>query len=110
MKRFVQALDLKDDPGVVDAYVAHHARVWPDVEQSLRRIGIERMDIYLIGRRLVMVMDTGDGFDRGTAFAAHLADPKCLEWEALMQTFQQRVPGAREGEWWADMIQVYQLR
>lgn len=110
MRRFVQALDLKDAPGVVDAYVAHHQRVWPEVEQSLRRIGIERIDIYRIGHRLVMVMDTADDFDRDTAFAAHLANPKCREWEELMKTFQEKVPGAGAGEWWAEMIQVYQLR
>lgn len=110
MKRFVQALDLREAPGVVDAYVEHHARVWPEVEASLRRIGIERMDIYLLGRRLVMVMDTVDTFDPDAAFVTHLADPKCREWEELMKTFQQRVPGARDREWWAEMIQVYQLR
>ena len=109
MKRFVRALDLKDDPGVIDAYVAHHARVWPEVEQSLRRIGIERMDIYRLGRRLVMVMETVDGFDGETAFATHLANPKCREWEDLMKTFQQRVPGAPAREWWTEMIQVYHL-
>ena len=109
MKRFVKALDLKADPGVVEAYVAHHRAVWPEVERSLRRIGIRAMDIYLVGRRLVMIMDTDDDFDGAEAFARHLADPTCREWEALMAGFQQPVPGATPGEWWADLTPVYHL-
>ena len=109
MKRVVRALDLKDEPGVVEAYVAHHRAVWPEVERSLRRIGVRAMDIYLAGHRLVMVMDTDDDFDGATAFAGHLADPKCREWETLMAGFQQPVPGAATGAWWAEMTPVYHL-
>ena len=109
MKRFVRALDLRDGPGVLDTYLAHHRAVWPEVEASLTRIGIRRLEIYLLGRRLVMVMETADDFDGAAAFAAHLADPKCREWEELMMTFQQRAPGAAAGEWWADMKEVYRL-
>ncbi len=109
MKRFVRALDLKDGPGMVEAYVGHHRAVWPEVEASLKAIGIRAMDIYLLGRRLVMVMDTEDDFDGARAFAEHLAQPTCREWETLMQTFQSRAPGARPEEWWADMTPVYHL-
>src|SRR5439155_13650430 len=64
VKRFVVTLDLKDDPRAIEAYEAHHRAVWPEVLKSLRRIGVRSMDIYRLGRRLVMVMDTRDGFDR----------------------------------------------
>ena len=109
MKRFVRALDLRDGPDVVETYVAHHRAVWPQVEASLRRIGIRGLEIYLLGRRLVMVMETDDGFDPERAFAPHMADPTCREWEELMKTFQQRAPGAGPDEWWADMKEVYRL-
>src|SRR4051812_1346052 len=108
---WVLTLDLKDDPGVVEAYKAHHRAVWPEVLRSLRRVGVREMDIYLLGRRLVMVMETEDGFDLRRSFAEHAAtDPRCVEWEELMKTFQQPPAGARPGEWWALMEPVFRLR
>jgi L-rhamnose mutarotase len=110
MKRFVLTVDLKDGPAVIEEYEAHHRAVWPEVLLSLRRIGIRAMDIYRLGRRLVMVMDTKDGFDRRRGFAAHVAsDPRCAEWEELMKTYQQPPPGAKPGEVWALMEPVFHL-
>ncbi len=111
MRRYVLTLDLKDDPAVIAQYKAHHRRVWPAVLRSLRRVGVRAMDIYLLGRRLVMVMDTRDAFDLRRSFAAHVAsDPRCAEWEELMKTFQEPPPGARRGELWARMQRVFHLR
>jgi L-rhamnose mutarotase len=110
VERYVLALDLKPDPRAVAAYERHHRSAWPEVVRSLRRIGVRRMDIYRLGRRLVMVMETRDGFDRKRDFAAHVAsDPRCAEWEGLMKTLQRRAPGARPGEWWALMRPVFHM-
>jgi len=111
MRRYVLTLDLKDDPAVIAQYKAHHRRVWPEVQKSLRRVGVRAMDIYLLGRRLVMVMDKKEGFDRRRDFARHVAsDLRCAQWEALMKTFQEPPPGARPGELWARMERVFHLR
>jgi L-rhamnose mutarotase len=109
-RRFVLTLDLKDDPGALRAYRKHHRAVWPEVARSLRRVGVRRMDIHALGRRLVMILVTRDGFDLKRDFAAHVAsDPRCAEWEALMRTFQQPAPGARRGELWSLMEPVFRL-
>jgi L-rhamnose mutarotase len=108
-KRYVMALDLKDDPAVIEEYKRHHRAVWPEVLASLRGLGIRDMDIFLLGRRLTMVLETEDGFDPRTGFAPHLADPRCREWEDLMKTFQEPAPGARPGEWWAPLEPVFHL-
>lgn len=110
MKRYVLTLDLKDDPALIAAYREHHRAVWPVVLESLRAVGVRAMDIYSLGRRLVMVMDTDDDFDREASFARHAAsDPRCAEWETLMRTFQDPPPGARAGEVWALMEPVFHL-
>jgi len=108
--RYVLALDLRPGPAVVRAYKRHHRAVWPEVRKSLRRVGVRAMDIYLLGRRLVMVLEVAPGFDRRRDFARHVAaDPRCAEWEALMKTLQRRAPGAGRGEWWALMEPVFHL-
>ena len=110
MKRYVLTLDLKDDPVAIEAYRAHHRAVWPEVTRSLRAVGVREMDIYALGRRLVMVMATADGFDLQASLAHHAAsDPRCAEWEALMRRFQEPPPGARPGELWTVMEPIFRL-
>ena len=108
--RHVMTLDLKDDRRGMAAYRRHHRRIWPEVRDSLLRVGVLRMDIYQLERRLVMVMDTRVGFDLKRGFAAHAAShPRCAEWEALMKTFQQPPPGAKPGQLWASMAPIFHL-
>jgi L-rhamnose mutarotase len=108
MTRHVLAVDLKDDPVVVAAYVEHHRSVWPEVLRSLRAAGIEDMEIVMLGRRLVMIVEAAG--DLAAAFAAHRAsDPRVAEWEALMKSMQEPPPGRAAGEWWALMQPIFRL-
>lgn len=108
MSRHVLAVDLKDDATAVEAYLAHHRHVWPEVVRSLQATGVQDMEIFLLGRRLVMVVEAAG--DYRALFAAHAAsDPRVAEWEALMKTMQQPSPGASPGEWWAQMQPIFRL-
>jgi L-rhamnose mutarotase len=109
MMRHVLTADLRDDPAAIDAYKAHHRRVWPEVVRSLQRVGIREMEIYLLARRLVMVVDT-DGGDFSRCFAAHVSSSsRVAEWEELMKGLQQPLQGGRPGEWWALLEPVFRL-
>jgi L-rhamnose mutarotase len=108
--RHVLTLDLRDDPEVIAAYRRYHAEVWPEVVASLQDAGIRRLDIHLLGRRLVMIVEVQEGLEVQQVFARHArSHPRVAEWERLMKSFQQRAPGARPGEWWAVMEPVCQL-
>ena len=110
MTRQVLAIDLKDD-SVADAYREYHRRVWPEVLESLRASGVHDLQIYLLGRRLVMIADLEDGADLRRAFATRMAShPRVAEWERLMMTLQQPAPGAADGEWWTAMEPVFEYR
>jgi L-rhamnose mutarotase len=110
MNRYVLTLDLRDDPAAIAAYRDHHAHAWPEVVRSLRHAGVRSMDIYLLGRRLVMILELQDGLDLHRVFERHAASgPKVAEWERLMNTLQQPAPGARAGEWWAAMEPIFRL-
>jgi L-rhamnose mutarotase len=68
------------------------------------------MDIYLLGRTLVMVVEMPDGLDYREAFSAHAASSqRVAEWEQLKKSLQEPAPGARAGEWWAVMEPVFHL-
>ena len=58
------ALDLKDDPKLIETYKKYHRPegVWPAILASIKQAGIENLDIYLVGNRLFMIMDVDDSF------------------------------------------------
>jgi L-rhamnose mutarotase len=108
--RYVFTVNLKDEPGIVETYKNHHREVWPEVQSSLKRAGVEQMDIYLLGRRLVMVVEMRDGLDYRTAFKAHAtSNPRVAEWERVMKSLQEPSAEALGDEWWAAMEPVFHL-
>lgn len=109
-RRHVFAVNLKDQSGIVETYTRHHRDVWPEVQESLRRVGVEWMEIYLLGHRLVMIVEMRDGLDYRTAFKSHASSSaRVIEWERLMKSLQEPVPEARAGEWWSVMEPVFHL-
>lgn len=66
--------------------------VWPEITQGMREVGILDMEIYLLGTRLFMVMDTVPGFDHDTAMIELGRKPRQSEWEAHMAQFQNTSP------------------
>lgn len=109
MKCFAQALDLQDDPQLIREYDTHHQRVWPEVIEALRGIGIRHMKIFRLGTRLFMYAEAGEDFDPVRDYQSYAQNPRCREWDALMRRYQRTAPGARPGEWWANMQQVFDL-
>jgi L-rhamnose mutarotase len=108
--RYVLTLDLRDDPAMIAAYRKYHAEMWPEVVRSLRDAGVQHLEIHLLGRRLVMIVELREGLDIQRVFERHASStPKVVEWERLMKTFQQPAPDARPGEWWALMDPVCEI-
>lgn len=104
-------LDLKDDADAIARYTHWHApgNVPAAINASIRDAGIEALDIYLAGNRLVMALTPGPGFDPKAKAASDAANPDVQAWEDLMWTFQQALPFARPGEKWMPMTRIYAL-
>ena len=111
-KKLCLALDLKDDPELIDAYKAYHApgSVWPEIIESIRSAGIEDMEIYLTGNRLFMIMEVDESFDPDKKARADAENPKVQDWENLMWKFQQALPWAKAGEKWVPMERIFKLK
>jgi L-rhamnose mutarotase len=110
MKRYCLALDLKDDPELIRGYEDYHRSVWPEVLGSIRKSGIEQMEIYRTDNRLFMVVDALDHFSFETKQTMDEANEKVSDWERLMWKYQQALPGAKEGEKWRVMHKIFDLR
>ncbi|UAK23049.1 L-rhamnose mutarotase [Sphingomonas nostoxanthinifaciens] len=111
MARQVLLLDVVDDPAAIARYEAWHAAgaLPPAIGRSIRSAGIEAMEIYRSGTRLVMVMETAAWFDPAAKAAADAADPDVQAWETLMATVQHPVPSASPGEKWTTTARIFAL-
>lgn len=109
MKKYCYALDLKDDPVLIEKYKAYHRSVWPEIIESIKKSGIAEMEIYLLGNRLFMIMIVNDTFSFEKKAQMDAANDKVQEWEALMWHYQQALPIALPGEKWLLMEKIFQL-
>ena len=106
-RRYCLALDLKDDPRLIEEYEAHHRAVWPEILQSLAASGILSMEIYRLQNRLCMVMEVSDDFTFERKAAADASNERVQAWEALMWRYQQAVPGGPPGAKWRPMERIF---
>lgn len=56
-----------------------------------------------------MTCEVPESFDPSKDYQTYTADAICQKWDTLMKRYQQRVPAAKEGEWWANMQEVFDL-
>ena len=110
-KRYCQTLDLKDDPALIAEYIERHseAKHWPEINAGIREVGILEMEIYQIGTRLFMIVETAQDFDWDTAFARLSTLTRQAEWEEYMSIFQVSEPGASSAEKWKLMDRIFRL-
>jgi L-rhamnose mutarotase len=110
MRRYCLALDLKDDATAIAEYKRYHRKIWPEIRDSIFAAGILDMEIYLLGRRLFMIMEVADDFSFADKAAADAANPRVQEWETLMERFQQPLPESRPGQKWVLMERIFSLQ
>ena len=111
MQQFGLTLELKDDPEIIAKYKEHHAKPWLEPLQGAKDVGVVDMKIFLLGTRMFMYLTTVDDFVPERDFARYMEqNTKAREWDDLMRTFQQKVPEAKEDEWWATMELVFDMQ
>jgi L-rhamnose mutarotase len=111
MQRLVYALDLKDDPALIADYEAWHRadKIWPSVVASLKDSGLEELEIYRTGNRLVLIIEAPDDYSPEAKARADAASTDVQAWEQLMWVFQQPLPWAAPGQKWIAMPRIFAL-
>lgn len=114
LQRRCFALDLKDHPAVIEAYKHWHRPGGPppEVTRSLRDAGIVSLDIYLIGNRLFMIMDSDPTAPTSAKSSDESDNPHVQAWEALMGELQQELPFPKQGSGagkWQFLEHIYSL-
>ena len=111
VKRFCQTLDLKDNPQLIAEYRRRHSQgeAWSEIIEGIRQVGILEMEIYLVGTRLFMIVETPLDFDWDSAMARLATLPRQQEWEDYMSEFQTAEKGASSDEKWRMMERIFHL-
>ena len=110
-KRFCKTLTLEDDPAFIEEYKKVHAEgaAWPEITQGMIDVGILDMEIYIVGTRLFMIMDTVPDFDHDKAMVQLATKPRQGEWEAYVSRFQLTSADASADEKWQLIERIYKL-
>lgn len=106
MRRFGQVIGLGKEN--LEKYKRYHAEIWPEIAGKITECNIRNYSIYHFNGLLFAYMEY-IGTDFAGDMAKMAADPKTQEWWAIMKPMQKPVEGRREGEWWADMEEVFHL-
>ncbi|MFI3213677.1 MAG: L-rhamnose mutarotase [Eubacteriales bacterium] len=106
MKRYGQLIGIA--PENLEEYVYNHQNPWPEVNAMIKACHIENYSIYHMNGLLFSYYEyTGDDYDADMAKMAE--DPMTQKWWDLMMPLQKPLEGRKEGEWWANMEEVYHL-
>ncbi len=111
IKRYCQTLDLKNNPELIAEYRKRHAKenAWPEILAGIREVGILEMEIFILGTRLFMIVETPIDFDWESAMERLGTLPRQQEWEDYMSIFQNAEPGSSSSEKWKLMEKIFYL-
>ncbi len=111
VKRYCQTLDLRENPELIERYKYLHSSEgsWREIREGIRQVGILEMEIYIIGSRLFMIVETPLDFNWEEAMAKLATLPRQEEWENVVAEFQKCEPGATSSEKWRLMERIFYL-
>ncbi len=109
MKRYGMVIRLREEK--IDEYTALHAAAWSDVLKMIARCNIRNYSIYLRklddGKHYLFSYFEYVGDDFAADMATMAADPTTQEWWSHCMPCQAPLADAGEGQWWADMEEVF---
>jgi len=106
MKRFGQIIGVKLDK--LEEYKKYHAAVWPEVLEMITQCNIRNYSIFYKDAMLFAYFEYV-GSDFAADMAKMAADPTTQKWWDVMMPMQTPVATRREGEWWANLEEVFHV-
>ena len=104
MKRYGMVLKVR--PEKFEEYKRLHRDVWPGVLKTIKECNIQNYSIYHKDGYLFSYFEYG-GEDFEADMAKMAADPTTQKWWEVCKPCQEPLKTCAEGEWWADMEEVF---
>ncbi len=108
---YCRTLELRDNPELIKEYRRRHEKgnVWQEIIDGIRQVGILEMEIYILGTRLFMIVETPADLDLDAAMDKLATLPRQAEWEAYMSELQDTSADATSDEKWQMMERMFYL-
>ena len=106
MKRYGMVIRVR--PEKLEEYKRLHAEPWQDVLKMISACNIRNYSIYFKDGFLFSYFEYV-GEDYAADMAKMAADPTTQAWWKLTDPCQEPLPTRKEGEWWAEMEEVFHL-
>lgn len=106
MKRYGSVIRVA--PGKLEEYISLHAAVWPSVLKMIKECNLQNYSIYYKDGWLFSYYEYV-GNDYAADMAKMAADPETQRWWSVTEPCQEPLSTRKEGEWWAEMDEVFHL-
>lgn len=104
MRRFAAVIGMKPEHRA--EYEKLHSDVWPAVLAQIKTSNIRNYSIYRYGEFLFSYFEyVGQDFEAD--MAAMAADPTTQKWWGVCKPLQTPVSDRAQGEWWADIQEIF---
>jgi L-rhamnose mutarotase len=104
MKRYGSVIKIR--PEKLEEYKALHANAWPEVLEQIEKSNIRNYSIYQKDEWLFSYFEyVGDDFEKDMAKMAE--DPITQKWWDICKPCHVPLETRNEGEWWAEMEEVF---
>ena len=112
VKRYCRTMQLREgDSKFIEDYRHAHSEgvIWKEIIDGIRQVGILEMEIYILGTKLFMIVETPVDFNWDEAMERLATLPRQQEWETFMSRFQDCSADASADEKWQMMDRMFYL-
>ncbi|MCL4385501.1 MAG: L-rhamnose mutarotase [Cyanobacteria bacterium] len=104
MKRYGSIIKIK--PEKLEEYKKLHKNIWPGVAKTITECNIKNYSIFYKDGYLFSYFEyTGKDYDSDMKKMAD--DPVTQKWWDICKPMQEPLQTRKEGEWWAEMEEVF---
>ena len=104
MKRYGMVIKVR--PEKLEEYKKLHSEVWPEVLDMIKKCNILNYSIYHRDGYLFSYFEY-EGQDFQADMQKMAADTMTQKWWGLCKPLQEPLDNRAEGQWWADMEEVF---
>lgn len=104
MKRYGMVIKVR--PEKLEEYKKLHSKVWPEVLDMIKKCNIRNYSIYHRDGYLFSYFEY-EGQDFQADMQKMAADPMTQKWWGVCKPLQEPLDTKAQGQWWADMEEVF---
>jgi L-rhamnose mutarotase len=106
VKRFGQVIGIK--PEALEEYKRIHVKIWDEIAEAIREAGITNYSIFWKDNFLFAYFEyVGPESEFESRMARMAQAPRMREWWDITEAMQVPLETRAQGEWWANMQEVF---